>query len=108
LVSHFFLTCSKLRWVAGVPQFLFFDEATSALDANNEKVIMENLNEFFKGRTAVVIAHRLSTVKNADQIVVIDKGEIIEKGNHQELIALKGSYFNLVKNQLDLEKIEKT
>ena len=90
------------------PQFLFFDEATSALDANNEKVIMENLNEFFKGRTAVVIAHRLSTVKNADQIVVIDKGEIIEKGNHQELIALKGSYFNLVKNQLDLEKIEKT
>lgn len=88
------------------PLFLFFDEATSALDANNERIIMENLNTFFKGRTAVVIAHRLSTVKNADQIIVLDKGKIIEQGTHDELIKGKGSYFNLVKNQLDLEKIE--
>ena len=90
------------------PDYLFFDEATSALDANNEKVIMENLNLFFKGRTAVVIAHRLSTVKNADQIVVLDKGKIIEQGTHQELLAFKGSYYHLVKNQLELEKIEHT
>ena len=81
-----------------------FDEATSALDAKNEKVIMENLNRFFKERTVIVIAHRLSTVKNADQIVVLDKGVIIEKGTHQELIDLKGNYYGLVKNQLDLEK----
>lgn len=87
------------------PEIIFFDEATSALDANNEKVIMENLNQFFKDKTAVVIAHRLSTVKNADQIVVLDKGKIIEKGTHNELINLKGSYYNLVKNQLELEKI---
>ncbi|MCB0408655.1 MAG: peptidase domain-containing ABC transporter [Flavobacteriales bacterium] len=87
------------------PKFIFFDEATSALDANNEKVIMENLNQFFKERTAVVIAHRLSTVKNADQIVVLDKGKIIEKGTHQELIDLKGNYYHLVKNQLELEKL---
>jgi ATP-binding cassette subfamily B protein len=86
------------------PKFLFFDEATSALDANNEKVIMENLNTFFKDKTAVVIAHRLSTVQNADQIVVLDKGKIIEKGNHKELISLKGSYYHLVKNQLNLGK----
>lgn len=88
------------------PSFLFFDEATSALDANNEKIIMENLNDFFKGRTAVVIAHRLSTVKNADQIIVLDKGQIIERGAHRELLELRGSYYNLVKNQLELEKIE--
>lgn len=88
------------------PSFLFFDEATSALDSRNEKVIMENLNEFFKDRTAVVIAHRLSTVKNADQIIVLDKGKIIEKGTHNELLVLKGSYYSLVKNQLELEKIE--
>lgn len=82
--------------------FLFFDEATNALDANNEKVIMENMNEFYKSRTVVVVAHRLSTVRNADQIVVLDRGEIVEKGRHEELIKLKGSYWNLVKNQLEL------
>jgi ATP-binding cassette subfamily B protein len=84
------------------PSFIFFDEATSSLDANNEKIIMENLNQFFKDKTAVVIAHRLSTVKNADQIVVLDKGKIIERGTHKELTALKGNYYNLVKNQLEL------
>ena len=84
------------------PKFLFFDEATSALDANNEKVIMENLNTFFSNKTAVVIAHRLSTVKNAHQIVVLDKGKVIEQGTHEELIKLKGSYYHLVKNQLEL------
>ena len=84
------------------PNFIFFDEATSSLDANNEKIIMENLNQFFKDRTAVVIAHRLSTVKNADQIVVLEKGKIIERGTHKELTALKGNYYNLVKNQLEL------
>lgn len=84
------------------PDYLFFDEATSALDSNNEKVIMNNLNEFFKHKTVVVIAHRLSTVKNADQIIVLDKGQIIEKGNHVELTGLKGVYYELVKNQLEL------
>ncbi len=84
------------------PGFLFFDEATNALDANNEKVIMENMNEFYKGRTVVVVAHRLSTVRNADQIVVLDKGEIVEQGKHETLIKLKGHYWNLVKNQLEL------
>jgi len=84
------------------PQFIFFDEATNALDANNEKMIMEQLNEFFKGRTVVVVAHRLSTVKNADQIVVLEKGRIIEQGTHHELTTLKGSYYQLVKNQLEL------
>ena len=84
------------------PDYLFFDEATSALDANNEKVIMNNLDQFFKGKTVVVIAHRLSTVKNADQIIVLDKGKIVEYGNHAELASLKGNYYELVKNQLEL------
>lgn len=86
------------------PKFLFFDEATSALDANNEKVIMGKLDTFFADKTVVVIAHRLSTVRNAHQIVVLDKGRIVETGNHKELIALKGNYYNLVKNQLELGK----
>ncbi len=86
------------------PNFLFFDEATSALDANNEKVIMEKLNMFFKSKTVIVIAHRLSTVKNADQIVVLDKGKIIEVGNHTALVNQKGNYYHLVKNQLELGK----
>ncbi|GAB1855180.1 peptidase domain-containing ABC transporter [Flavobacteriaceae bacterium MHTCC 0001] len=84
------------------PNFLFFDEATSALDANNEKVIMEKLNTFFENKTVIIIAHRLSTVKNAHQIVVLDKGNIVEIGNHQELVDKKGNYYNLVKNQLEL------
>jgi len=84
------------------PNFLFFDEATSALDANNEKIIMENLDNFFQDKTVLVIAHRLSTVKNAHQIVVLDEGKIVEVGNHQELVSRKGNYYNLVKNQLEL------
>lgn len=84
------------------PEFIFFDEATNALDANNEKVILENLDEFFKGKTVVVVAHRLSTVKNAHQIIVLDKGVIVETGSHEELTAKQGAYFNLVKNQLEL------
>ncbi len=84
------------------PDFLFFDEATNALDANNEKAIVENLQEFYKSKTVVVVAHRLSTVKNADKIVVLDDGKIVELGNHKELTAKKGVYYNLVKNQLEL------
>ena len=84
------------------PHYLFFDEATNSLDANNEKKIMDNLNQFFKGRTVVIVAHRLSTVKHADQIVVIEKGEIIETGTHEQLTAIKGAYYKLVKNQLEL------
>ncbi|PIQ17212.1 MAG: ABC transporter ATP-binding protein, partial [Flavobacteriaceae bacterium CG18_big_fil_WC_8_21_14_2_50_34_36] len=84
------------------PKFLFFDEATSALDANNEKEIMKKLNTFFENKTVVVIAHRLSTVKNADQIVVLDQGKIVELGGHKELVDLKGNYYKLVKNQLEL------
>ncbi|WP_281231053.1 peptidase domain-containing ABC transporter [Flavobacterium gelatinilyticum] len=84
------------------PEILFFDEATSALDANNEKAIMQKLDIFFKNKTVIVIAHRLSTVMNADQIVVLDKGKIIEIGSHSELIEQKGNYFELVKNQLQL------
>jgi ATP-binding cassette, subfamily B, bacterial len=88
------------------PSFLFFDEATSSLDSRNEKIIMENLDSFFQGRTAVVIAHRLSTVKNADQIIVLDNGKIAEKGTHRELLEQNGLYHSLVHNQLELEKIE--
>lgn len=82
--------------------YIFFDEATNSLDANNEKVIMENLKGLFEGKTVVVIAHRLSTVKNADNILVIDSGRIIEEGTHLELIARKGRYYELVRNQLEL------
>lgn len=84
------------------PDYIFFDEATNALDAKNERVIMENLDRFFQGRTVVVVAHRLSTVKKADQIVVLEKGQIVETGTHKELVAKKGEYFNLVKDQLEL------
>jgi ATP-binding cassette subfamily B protein len=84
------------------PEMLFFDEATSSLDANNEKEIMRKLDIFFKNKTVVVIAHRLSTVMNADQIVVLEKGKIVEIGNHRELVKIKGSYYELVRNQLHL------
>ena len=84
------------------PEYIFLDEATSALDANNEKGIMEKLEQFFKGRTVIVVAHRLSTVKNADHIVVLDKGQIVEQGTHQTLVESRGAYYTLVKNQLEL------
>ena len=84
------------------PEFVFFDEATNALDANNERTIMENLQNFFKGRTSIIVAHRLSTVRHVDQIVVIEKGEIAEIGTHEELTEKRGAYYHLVKNQLEL------
>jgi ATP-binding cassette subfamily B protein len=84
------------------PDIIIFDEATNSLDANNEKVIVENLAEFFEGKTVIVVAHRLSTVRNADQIVVLDSGRITETGDHESLIAKRGAYYNLVKNQLEL------
>jgi ATP-binding cassette subfamily B protein len=90
------------RAVYKEPDFIFFDEATNALDATNERTIMDNLCTFFKGKTVVIVAHRLSTVKNADQIVVLEKGEIAETGTHKELVEKKGAYFNLVKDQLEL------
>ena len=84
------------------PNYIFLDEATNSLDANNERMIVEHLDEFYKGKTVVIVAHRLSTVKNADQIVVLDKGKVVEIGNHEELTAKRGAYYNLVKNQLEL------
>ena len=84
------------------PKFIFLDEATNSLDASNERAIVEKLSKFYKGRTVVVVAHRLSTVKNADQIIVLDKGRVVETGNHETLTARRGAYYNLVKNQLEL------
>ena len=90
------------RAVYKQPSFIFLDEATNALDAKNERAIVENLDQFYKGRTVVVVAHRLSTVKNAGQIVVLDSGKVVETGNHASLIEKQGAYYNLVKNQLEL------
>jgi len=84
------------------PEYILFDEATNALDANNERVIMDNMKEFFTGRTVVIVAHRLSTVSHADNIILLDRGRIVEQGTHLELTALKGDYYKLVKNQLEL------
>ena len=84
------------------PKYIFLDEATNALDAKNERAIVENLDQYYKGRTVVVVAHRLSTVKNAHQIIVLDKGKVVETGNHASLIEKKGAYYNLVKIQLEL------
>jgi len=87
------------------PDYIFFDEATSALDANNEKAIVNKLQTFLRNKTSVIIAHRLSTVRNADQIIVIDGGKIVETGDHDSLVELNGAYYNLVKNQLDLNRL---
>lgn len=84
------------------PEYIFLDEATNALDANNERIIIDNLQEFYKGRTVIIVAHRLSTVKNADKIVVLEKGKIVAEGTHRELVEQRGYYFQLVKNQLEL------
>ena len=92
------------RAVYKAPEYIFLDEATNALDAKNERTIMENLQAFYRGKTVVIAAHRLSTVKNADNIIVLEKGRIVEQGTHQQLIKRKGTYFNLVKNQLELGK----
>ena len=90
------------RAVYKSPAFLFFDEATNSLDSGNERLIVDNLQKFYQGKTTVIVAHRLSTVKHADQIVVLDKGRISETGTHDELIRKKGTYYNLIKNQLEL------
>jgi len=84
------------------PEFLFLDEATNALDANNERAILDNLSRFYQGKTVVIVAHRLSTVQNADNIIVLEKGKVIEEGTHAELTAKRGAYYQLVKNQLEL------
>ena len=84
------------------PEYIFFDEATNSLDSTNERTIMDNLHEFYKGKTVVIVAHRLSTVKGADQIVVMKQGRIVEIGTHDELVDKRGVYYTLVKNQLEL------
>ncbi|MDE5983067.1 MAG: ATP-binding cassette domain-containing protein, partial [Duncaniella sp.] len=84
------------------PDFILLDEATNSLDAANERAIVENLSRFYRGRTVVVVAHRLSTVRDADNIVVLDRGRVVEQGTHDSLIASRGTYYTLVKNQLEL------
>jgi ATP-binding cassette, subfamily B, bacterial len=90
------------RAIYPIPEYLFFDEATNSLDASNERIIVENLNAFFKGKTAVIVAHRLSTVRHADQIVVLEKGRLVEQGSHDQLLQLKGYYYKLIRNQLEV------
>ncbi len=80
------------------PDYIFLDEATNSLDANNERMIVENLARFYQGRTVIIVAHRLSTVRNADQIIVLDKGKIVETGNHETLTEKRGAYYHLVKH----------
>lgn len=84
------------------PDFIFLDEATNSLDSKNEHEIVGNLDRFYKGRTVVIVAHRLSTIKNADQIIVLNHGRVVETGVHASLIEKKGQYYNLIKNQLEL------
>ena len=84
-------------------KYIFLDEATNSLDANNERSIQENLNKFFKNRTVIVVAHRLSTIRNADNIIVLSEGKIVEQGSHEKLVSEKGYYYKLVSNQLQLE-----
>jgi ATP-binding cassette subfamily B protein len=84
------------------PDYLFFDEATNSLDARNEKIIVNNLEKFYRNKTVIIVAHRLSTVKNADQIIVLENGRVVEQGHHRQLVKKEGAYFNLVKNQLEL------
>ena len=90
------------RAVYKSPEFIFLDEATNSLDARNERIIMDNLSSFYKGRTVVIVAHRLSTVRNADNIIVLERGKIVESGQHNDLLAARGKYYELVQNQLEL------
>lgn len=84
------------------PRYIILDEATNSLDADNERAIVESLKRFYRGKTVIIVAHRLSTVRDADNIIVLEKGRIVESGNHEELTSLRGAYYNLVKNQLEL------
>ena len=86
------------------PDFILFDEATNSLDSNNEQEIMHNLSAFLRQRTSIIVAHRLSTVREADKIIVLDQGRVIEEGDHESLVALRGKYFGLVRNQLELDR----
>ena len=90
------------RLVYKDPEYVFFDEATSSLDSFNEMVVMENMEEFFAGKTIIIVAHRLNTIRHADQIIVLDGGEIVEQGDHDSLTYLRGAYYHLIRSQLEL------